>query len=581
MLEHEHTIDRQPSRTSPDASYLQDVLRLPAGKTEEQMDAELRADAKVLGVDTDALAQHEPRAPLASAFSSGRPRRSQESVTSKGSRSTGLVSSCSDTSREQPYQSSRGWSRASLSFRDYDAFLARGLANGRQSMSFSPPSTPSQSTLSLPLSSPESSPRRHFRRIRGLSMLRSSRGGSSNSLNDTCPHCPQDMPSQRRAVHKLPCGHRLCTQALRNTIKAATESAKGAIPSCCGIPLPGKLVEHVMTQAEQGALLGKLDQWDEAASVAPSVTSERRASTTSRRQDALSSDSRTVLDEPKAAPLAAKLQHDLDRVMERSDFKALRQEQAEQRDRFLIWVQKRRAEVEAHHEQLPPELKSRHEAAVEEMLEAHNAATSEAEDKQVKAEADMRQAQSQEGRDNATALKHMEAYCAGIYRTGEPHNRTITEQDLAELEKTRRIRDQMDAKHESAINVLRGEQGRRMKLRCQRQDREVLDLRKTQIKEELDLELKCAQELHQLDDGAAEKKRCTRLRWQIQNAMLVKQYESEAGVLVRGRLPSVEWLPDNAFDSAAVPGATSLEHLESGKAGISTGFAMRGTACSG
>ncbi|KAK5117436.1 hypothetical protein LTR85_008821 [Meristemomyces frigidus] len=579
MLEREHAGDRLPPRTDSDVSYLQDVLRLPAGRTEEQMDAELRDEARLLGVDMDALAQHEPRAQPRSAFSSGVPRRSQESVTSKASQSTGLASNFSDTSREQTRPASRAWARASLSFRDYDAFLARGVPNGRHSMSFSPPSTPSQSILSLPLSSPESSPRKHFRRIRGLSMLRLNRGDSSNALNETCPHCPQDTPSQRRAVHKLPCGHKLCTQALRNTIKAATGSSRGAVPSCCGIPIPGKLVEQVMTQAEQGALLEKLEQWDEAASITPSATSERRISVASHGFSALSQASRRESDEPKVGTVDSNLQHGLDGVMERSDYKALRWDQAEQRDRFLSWVQESRANLEAHHEQLPQVLKARHEAAIDEMLETHNAAMSEAEDKQVKAEADMRQAQSKEKRDNATALKHMEAYCAGTYRTGEPHNRTITEQDLAELEKTRRTRDQMDAKHESAINVLRGEQSRRMKSRSLRQDREVLELRKAQSKEELELERACEQELHQMDDNAAEKKRNIRLRWQIQDAMVVKKFECESGVMVRGQVPSMEWQPSHLVDTAAGSSdPKSLERVESGKAGISTGFALRGTA---
>lgn len=250
MPEHEYVDDRQ--HISANASYLRDVLREHNGRTEDQVDEELRQEASVLGVDVGILGaqqhqqqqkgeeeeeesstQQQPSHQPGRAFSL--PRQSLESVASRFSQSTTLTSNFSDFSRDPQHAANgRGRSRASLSFKDYDAFISKGVPNGRHSLSFpSPPSTPSQSTFSLPLSSPASSPRRHFRRIRGLSMLRLGRSGSTTSLNDSCPHCPQEQTSQRRAVHKLPCGHRLCTQALRNTIKSATESKKGAVPSCC------------------------------------------------------------------------------------------------------------------------------------------------------------------------------------------------------------------------------------------------------------------------------------------------------------------------------------------------------------
>jgi len=563
-----------------DDSYAQDVLRLHDGQTEEQMSGELREAAKMVGVDMNALAQQEqepkPQQQAARPLSSDLPRRSQESFASKASQSTGLVSNFSDLSREVHQHNGGGRSRASLSFRDYDTFLARGKPDGRHTMSFpSPPATPSQSILSLPLSSPESSPKRPFRRIRGLSMLKLTRGNfSSSSLNDSCPHCPQDTLSQRRAVHKLPCGHRLCTQALRNTIKAATESEKGAVPSCCGRPVPGQLVEHVMSQAEQTALLEKLEQWDEAVSINPAA-SDPRISLASRRPGTLSPDSRTISDESKVDSVPPKQNENLDLVMEHSDFKQLRQEQAEQRDRFLVWIEKQRAELEAHHEHLRQEIKTRHETSTEELLDAHNGATADAEDKQVKAEADMRQAHTKEARDTATALRHMEAYCAGTYSTGVPHNRTVTEQDRAELDKARRTRDQMNNKHDSAINVLRGEQNRRMKYRAQRQEREVQDLRKAQREEEIEVERTFSEEMHQLDDGVAEKRHSLCVRWRIQTAIMVKKVEREGGVAVHGRLPSVEWQGGTLL-STVQPGATQCECVENSKHGISNGFAMRG-----
>ncbi|KAK5136198.1 hypothetical protein LTR08_004035 [Meristemomyces frigidus] len=581
MLARGHPVDGPVPRTSEDASYLRDVLRLPDGTTEEQLDEELRGQARLLGVDTDALAPHEQPRPRSAAVPEAT-RKSQESDTSKASQSTGLASSYSDISREQAHVNGRARCRTSLSLRDYDAFLARGAPSGRQSMSFTPPATPSQSTFSLPLlSSPESSPRRHFRRIKGLSMLRLGRAESSTSLNNVCPHCPQDVASQRRAMHKMPCGHKLCIKGLRNTINAAAESETGAVPSCCGRPIPGNLVEHVMTQTEQTASLEKMEHWDEAASVAPSATSGRRASTISHGPVGRVPDGHPVTTEAQKDAAAPQLLHNLDETLERPEFKTLRQDEADQRERLTIWFDQQRAALASHHASLMQQLKSLHEVAIEELLEVQTTASDQAEDKQVNAEADMRHFHSQRVRDHDTALKHMEAFCAGTYRTGESHKRTVTEQDIAELDKARRTRGRMDAKHDSAINVLRGEQSRRMKFRAQRQECEARDLRRRQGNEEAGLERACALELRQLEGGVAEKRRGMRARWQMRTAIAVKGLEVEAAAGLRGRGTGIEWQAPCLPDSATLPGLGEHDDGKDGHSGISTGFAMRGDALAG
>lgn len=527
-----------PSRQTAvdfETSYLHDVLQLEDGETEEKLDEQLSEAARELGVEIEAQDSAKPLSTRT--FSSEPPRRS-ESINSRASQSTGFTSNFSQLSREQRPTSGKRSSRASLSFRDYDNFLARGVRNGRASMSFSPPTTPSESTFSLPLYSPESSPKKPPRVIRGLSMLRLHRGDVVPS--DSCPHCPQNMMSQRRAVHKLPCGHRLCTQALRNMIKSVTGNGVGALPSCCGIPIPGKLVEHVMTQEEQMVFLDKLEQWDEATSGAPSDSSTnfqgttRRPGTGSRKT---SNDSAVDCRDPGARKEAVRF-HDS------PEYQRLHGEQIELRGRFMEWLKKRKATLASTHERLRADMKTNHETSIEDLHERHTEAMAEAEDKQVKAEADMRESQMQERRDNATALKHMEAYCSGTYRTGEAHNRSVTEQDLTELEKTRRVRDTMDIKHANAINVLRGEQSRRMKLRAQRQDKEVQELRRAQRKEELELERSCTSEMHGLDDFVKEKKSKIGARWELEVTICQKEVEVETGVMMLCERPNMGWQID-------------------------------------
>ena len=525
------------TRPHYERAFLTDVLCLAEGDSEEQMDEKVQNEAKELGIDIEALFGNPTKPQSTRTFSSEAPRRS-ESIDSRASQSTGLTSNFSELSRDPQYDKGRQLSRVSLSFRDYDNFMARGRSNGRNSMSFSPPTTPARSTFSLPLSSPSSSPKRHFRRIRGLSMLRLNRAGSSSSDTDTCPHCPQDMVSQRKAVHKLPCGHRLCTEALRDTIRAGTATTTGAVPSCCGVAIPGTMVEHVMTEEEQTELLDKLEQWDEAASMSCSISSESRHVAHARIPGVIS---RTTSMESKVDSVAPRMRKDVEALQDRPDFKRLHQEQTELLERFLAWMEKQRAELKARHDQLRKEMRVKQEIATEDIHEHHGSAMSEAEDKQVKAEADMRETHAQEKRDNATALKHMEAYCAGTYSTGNPHNRTVTEQDRAELDKTRRVRDAMDAKHNSAINVLRGEQGRRMKLRAQRQERELQELRRAQRKEELELERACTNDLHRFDESVVEKRKKMRVWWDIQGAILTKRGPTEMDATLDPTFGPVHW----------------------------------------
>ncbi|KAK3067435.1 hypothetical protein LTR53_015711 [Teratosphaeriaceae sp. CCFEE 6253] len=554
-------------RSQRHISYMKDVLLLHEDQTEDALDQSLRNEAKELGLDpTTDTPEMKPLAkkPASSEIS----RRSQESLASQ---STGFMSTFSDASRDQHHHGARDPFRSSLSFREYDTFIARGRPDGRNSISFSPPTTPSHSTLSLALSDPASSPKKHFRRIRGLSMLRLGRNSSTTSLADTCPHCPRDAQTQRRAVHKLPCGHRLCTQALRCNINAYTQAATTIAPSCCGVPIPGSLVEHVMTQAEQSALLLKLEQQTRrsGADVSHGLTLSP--------VDSHASPPELRCEEPR---------HDAEQQgkqkIELPEVTQLQREQTEQLERFMAWVSRQKAELEAQQNLLREQVKAIHLAALEELEDAHGAAMVEAEDKQVKAESDMRDFHDQERRDNATALKHMEAYCAGTYHSGELHNRPVTAQDSAELEKTRRTRELMDAKHESAINILRGEQGRRMRMRAQRQEREEQELRRVQRREELELERTFGLDATQLDGETADREQRLRCRWRQQTAIvagkLAMQSNEPKDTQVQTPVPLFDWQLDRVIGQPVLPGLVEEARCDPRKDGISTGFAICGTA---
>ncbi|KAK5692022.1 hypothetical protein LTR97_011195 [Elasticomyces elasticus] len=503
----QHADGRALIRRDRHDSFVQEVLQLRLDETEDGLDEYTRQKAQELGVEMIILTESMPRP--TKALSSDTSRRSQESVGSRASQSTGFMSTFSDASREHQNHPSRAPYRASLSFRDYDAFVGdRGRPNDRNnSISFSPPSTPSQSALSLALSSPSSSPKRHFRRIRGLSMLRLGRNNSNTSLADGCAHCPRDTRSQHRAIHKLPCGHKLCTQALRCNIKAANSDPAGAVPSCCSVPIPGNVVEQVIKDAEHDALQYKVEHGYVAV---PTMMS---AGQSTQVPIALDTQQATHRSEQQNFG-GARNDHELTQ---------LGQDQAEQLERLLVWAVKQKAELETQQTLLREQIKTINESSLEALEDANILAMAEAEDKQVQAEADMRNYHDREIKDNATALKHMEAYCAGTYSNGEPHNRPVTAQDLAELEKTKRSRESMDARHDNAINVLRGEQSRRIRLRAQRQERELQELRRVQRKEELEQERLFTQEIADLEREVGERRTRLQKRWQLETAIATKQ----------------------------------------------------------
>lgn len=521
--------ERQLPLSEFEASYAKDVLELAYGESEEVLDDKLRILAEELGLHAEALrlSSESVKAPSTNTIGSSNAVRRSESIGSRASRSTGLTN-FSDFSRDH-----RGKTRASLSFRDYDSFLSRGsLSERRDSLTFTPPLTPSQSTLSLALSSPpDASPRKHFRKLRGLNMLKLNRGGSDTSLPlEGCPHCPQNPFSQRRAIHKLPCGHRLCTQALRNTIVAGDQGPLGAVPSCCGIPVPGRLVEQVMTHEEQSSLLDRLEQWDEAAST--QIISHTETPNSHHQQtpgNLLHHDSDA---QPKP--------HDLETILPLPGFPAHRASQQAQRDRFLAWSSQLHSALDTHRTSSRGMLQRRHTLALEDLRDAHSISLAEAEDKQVQAEADLLATHERENRDLATALKHMEAYCAGTLGGGEPHGRTVTDQDRGELEKTRRAREAMAGRHEGAIRVLRGEQGRRMKGRVARQERETASLERAHRNENAEMERG-----FELTEGLdVVKREILARRWEVQDAVFLRKLEVETGVVLGGRLPGLDWATD-------------------------------------
>lgn len=291
--------------------------------------------------------------------------------------------------------------------------------------------------------------------------------------------------------------------------------------------------------------MNMLVAWDDEASAPPptinetSVTSHPASSSKSRSQ------SRSpVCGAPiptQNTPPTEEMKRNLDKAMEMPDFKELRQTQERQRDVFLAWVKRKRQGVIDGYAMRKLQLLPFFERQKDQLAEKQSAAIARIEDKHVADEHEMRQGHEVETRNNAIALKHMEAYCRGETTSGEDHGRTITDRDLAELTKARRARDQMDAKHSGAISVLRGEQGLRINQRLLKQEEELAGLEKRQAKELESLQRECDDIVRDWDEETQRRQSKLQRWWDIELEIWRKKLERDTGINFSGSLPPIQW----------------------------------------
>ncbi|QIW98404.1 hypothetical protein AMS68_003922 [Peltaster fructicola] len=464
------TLNERPPSDATD-TYERDVLHLSRGQTEVDLELSLRTQAQELGLILDTPSE-EPTSPTVQSEQSS---RYSASVDSRVSISTGLTSILSD--RVSVY-SNNALDHA-RSTRSSDLSASR-----RQSVSSSMFSVSSSST------NQSKSP---FRRI-GLSMLRLNRSSSKG-----CPHCPKDPISQRRALHELPCGHRLCTQALRNVVVESTRHDPEI--RCCGQIIPEHFIRYVLN--------------DEGYETINNIGSTPLAPS---RPPMPQSSLKSQVDRP--APTKEKKL-----AIPSGEHQTLAVRYEAESGRLEVWLARLKDDLKQQRTAMLKILQEHHAKALDDQAETQSHDMLVAEDRQVKAEADLRNMQDQEIRDNATRLRHMEAYCAGKLASGDSHNRVITEQDLLELQKTQNVRDAMEMKHRNAINILRGEQTRRMKLRAQRYDKDVHQLKAQHRKECLALEQRYRTEEASLIDDAGQRRQRLYARWRLETMICTKRLE--------------------------------------------------------
>jgi len=336
--------------------------------------------------------------------------------------------------------------------------------------------------------------------------------------------------------------------------------------------------------------------WDDAASTSSSLNARARATPRAPESEVRPRTAKrryTTLSEQSTVLAAHEARMNLAEVLELPDFRLLHIKHRTQRDRLLVWDQMRRKALQAAYARRKDDITQEYECLQECLSDQvshlrgsgfylvltfrqHAAALSKTEDLHVMAEASLRTAQQTERRNLATALKHMEAYCRGESSNGESHNRTVTEQDRRELEKARWGRDNMDIRHQSAINVLRGEQSQRLKGRLQRQVKEIEQLETKEQKELQGIQKSLDDELRDWGAVVQAKKEKLQKWWALETEIWRKQHKDETGESVDEDLPPLAWeekeedeVPRISAANIPTPYAGAKDH------GISTRFAVR------
>jgi hypothetical protein len=298
----------------------------------------------------------------------------------------------------------------------------------------------------------------------------------------------------------------------------------------------------VISQEEQVSLMDMLATWDDEASTTPPSMNEEVAVTSHPiTLSKFRSQSTSPVYGAQGILHSEEARVNLGKAMEMTGFKDLRQKQEQQRDSMVVWAQKKRQGVMDGYSMRKLQLLPYFERQKDQLAKKQSAIIGRIEDKHVIDELDMREAHELETKNNTIALTHMEAYCKGQTASGEAHDRTITDRDLAELTKARRARDQMDAKHSAAISVLRGEQGRRISQRLLKQEEELAELEMRQLKELESLQRECDEMVRMWDEDTQKRRRKLERWWNIETEIWRKKVERDTHVHFSGVLPQIQW----------------------------------------
>jgi hypothetical protein len=154
LADMQHTDGTLPTEYN-DSDYVREVLQLEDGHTEEIVDQDLTKEAEKLGITISrpSTPNDNPHISMCeSAITVGSHHARTGSTGSEESNSTGMTSRSSNEqldSSTPPHARKRSSSRRSLSFSEYEKYLAQTEAQGAAKTGYNPPPIPNEPAPSL------------------------------------------------------------------------------------------------------------------------------------------------------------------------------------------------------------------------------------------------------------------------------------------------------------------------------------------------------------------------------------------------------------------------------------------------
>ncbi|KAK0729911.1 hypothetical protein B0H67DRAFT_638475 [Lasiosphaeris hirsuta] len=232
--------------------------------------------------------------------------------------------------------------------------------------------------------------------------------------------------------------------------------------------------------------------------------------------------------EEKAAAEDLARQEAETRTKDNAAFMALKEEQEAELARFLGFERKMIAAMRTRQSQKRLALVERHSELMDRMKERHAKTEQHLEDRQIEAEIELQAALEQSERSVRIQLKYMEAYCNSLTKgsNGDMPSRKVTEKHLEQLSQQYRIRDGMEQRHQSQINVLREKQGKRMEELMERHEKEMEILMDKNAEEIEDLAVEFTNDEEALARVFEERKTKLQRRWELAIEILRVEMES-------------------------------------------------------
>ncbi|KAI9675068.1 MAG: hypothetical protein M1817_001475 [Caeruleum heppii] len=260
----------QPPAEMEDSRYQTVVLQLPSGSTEVALDDQVDDEAEQVGLPksirhADADLLRSKHLSKCESDLTALTRHVQSGSTSRASHSTGITSVHSvdqpgDHSRKIPLSDGLTHelkAQRSMSFNEYQTFLAQARAQEKISAVLSPPPIPSDSfpssqapsVFSTSSKKTHNSFRKNFKR---MSTFRRFKEVEVESIK--CCHLCSSSINENPDLVYLRCKHSYCKTCLGNIISESLDSPSTMPPSCCSKPIPPDLVMQLLPAEQRSKL---------------------------------------------------------------------------------------------------------------------------------------------------------------------------------------------------------------------------------------------------------------------------------------------------------------------------------------